>query len=68
MLIHKATLPLIITRNSDNEVCIPEDITIGTSELNDNDSYSINEITLTVRLNGIQTNVQTNPTQKAPYC
>ena len=35
------TLPLMITNNSDNKVCIPKDIRIGISELIDNDSVII---------------------------
>ena len=40
--LHSSVLPLIISNNSDNKVCIHKDITIGTSEVNSNDSYSIN--------------------------
>ena len=45
---------LIITSNSDNKVCIPKDITIGTSEEISSDCYNINELTLTARINGIK--------------
>ena len=43
--LHNNVLPLIIINYSQNKVCIPKDITVGTSDLIDNDSHSINEIT-----------------------
>ena len=52
--LHNETLPLIITNNSDNTVCIAKDITVGTSEIIGNDSYNINEITIAARPNDIK--------------
>ena len=62
-LINKAklnnnTLPLTIAKNSDHKICIPKDITIGTSEVISKDSYTINEITLTARSNDIKKEAQ----------
>ena len=38
-------LPLILTNNPDHKMCIPCNITIGTSETINNQNYNINEIT-----------------------
>ena len=57
MLINKATSHNN-ANNSDNEVCILEDMTIGAPEVISNDTYSINEITLTIRPDYIKTNAQ----------
>ena len=54
--LHSDTLPL--TKKSENKVCIPKDITIGTSEEITNGCYSINEITLTGKPNDIKTDVK----------
>ena len=46
--LHKnITIPVVITNNSDNKVCIPINITIETSEEVNSKCYNINEITLT---------------------
>ena len=74
ILINKATLHnnalrLIITNNSDNKVCIPKAITIGTSELISNDSYRINELNSSARHNTTTEAKQTlykRPTQLIP--
>ena len=52
---HNNTSPLIISNNSDNKVCIPKDITIGTPEEMSNYHYSINEITLAAKSYDIKT-------------
>ena len=39
-------MPLIITNNADQKFCIPESITMGTSEGFSDDEYGINESTL----------------------
>ena len=49
---------LIITNNSNNKVYIPKDIIICTSEEIMNDQYSINDIILTARPNGIKTDTK----------
>ena len=43
-------LPLILTNNSDHKICIPCNITIGTSETINNLNYIINEITYNITL------------------
>ena len=42
---NNSNLPLTIKNNSDHKICIPCNITIGTSETVDNLNYNINEIT-----------------------
>ena len=59
-LINKSTsnnnaLPLIMTNNSETKVCLPKDMPIGTSEVNNNDNYSIIGITLTAKPDDIKT-------------
>ena len=48
--LHNNILPLIITRNSDNKLYIPKDITIGIFKEISSDHYNIIEITLTAKL------------------
>ena len=67
--LHNKTLPLIINQNSNNKVCIPKDITKGTSEEMSNDCYSINEIILIARPSDIKSDAKpvksiANSTQK----
>ena len=45
-LCHTTNLLVIITNNADHKICIPEEITIGTSEGINEDEYDRNEITL----------------------
>ena len=62
-LINKATLhsnaiPLVLTNNSEIKFWILKDITIGASELTDNEFYCINKITLTAQCNDMKTGTQ----------
>ena len=56
-------ITVIISIISDNKVCIPK-FTIGTSEVINNDSYKINQVTLTATDNDIKGDVKTNHIQK----
>ena len=51
-----------------NKACSCKDIMVGTSEVISNDSYTINEITLTAKDNDYKTDAQTFFTQKTPMC
>ena len=53
-LLNNTTLPLVINSNLYNKVFISKETTIGTSEKISNDSYHINKITLSARLNDIE--------------
>ena len=62
--LHDSAAHLIISNISENKVCIPKDLTIVSSQITNNDSYSINEITLTMRYNEIKADTQRNHIQK----
>ena len=56
-------MQLLQLHNSfDNKVCIPKDVTIGTSKVMQIVNYNINEITLTARHNDTKLDVYMNPT------
>ena len=57
---NNTTLPLIITNSSDNEVCIPKEIGIGTSKEINSGSHNINEIALSTSINNIKIDERTH--------
>ena len=59
-LLHKNAAALIIFNISDNKLCIPKDIIIGTLKVTSNDSYSIDEITIGAIDNVFKADIETN--------
>ena len=58
--LHNNTFPLIISTISNIKFCTPKDIIMGMLKDLDNDSYSINDITLTDRDNDITSGLEKN--------
>ena len=66
-LLHNNAALLIFFKISDNKIYIPQDITIGTSEVISNDNYITNEMTLTAGDGDIKANAQEDHTQKTQH-